>query len=130
MRHDSSLYDLASVNFGSDLFILREHFRGAAPIIEFSKRQFYRNELCPLRLSKASERLDPVLSDVLVVDGYRKGRGKTNPPEADYIIEELQRIAEDPSFDGRPKIGRASCEERVCQYVKNTVVAGSVKKKK
>lgn len=101
MRQESSLYDLASVIFGADRFMLREHFRCAAPIIEFSKRQFYRNELCPLRLSKASERLDPVLSDVLVVDGYRKGRGKTNPPEADYIIEELQRIGDDPSFDGR-----------------------------
>ena len=101
MRQESSLYDLASVIFGADRFMLREHFRCAAPIIEFSKRQFYRNELCPLRLSKASERLDPVLSDVLVLDGYRKGRGKTNPPEADYIIEELQRIADDPSFDGR-----------------------------
>ena len=101
MRQESSLYDLASVIFGADRFMLREHFRCAAPIIEFSKRQFYRNELCPLRLSKASERLDPVLSDVLVVDGYRKGRGKTNPPEADYIIEELQHIANDPSFDGR-----------------------------
>lgn len=101
MRQESSLYDLASVIFGADRFMLREHFRCAAPIIEFSKRQFYRNELCPLRLSKASERLDPVLSDVLVVDGYRKGRGKTNPPEADYIIEELHRIADDPSFDGR-----------------------------
>ena len=101
MRQESSLYDLASVIFGADRFMLREHFRCAAPIIEFSKRQFYRNELCPLRLSKASERLDPVLSDVLVVDGYRKGRGKTNPPEADYILQELQRISEDPSFDGR-----------------------------
>lgn len=101
MRQESSLYDLASVIFGADRFMLREHFRCAAPIIEFSKRQFYRNELCPLRLSKASERLDPVLSDVLVLDGYRKGRSKANPPEADYIIDELQRIAEDPSFDGR-----------------------------
>lgn len=101
MRQESSLYDLASVIFGADRFMLREHFRCAAPIIEFSKRQFYRNELCPLRLSKASERLDPVLSDVLVVDGYRKGRSKTNPPEADYIIEELRCIADDPSFDGR-----------------------------
>src|SRR3546814_14328567 len=28
------------------------------------------------------------------------------------------------------QIGRASCRERVCQYVKNPVVAGSLKKKK
>src|SRR3546814_11914155 len=31
---------------------------------------------------------------------------------------------------GRFKIGRASCRERVCQYVKISVVAESLKKKK
>ena len=101
MRQESSLYDLASVIFGADRFMLREHFRCAAPIIEFSKRQFYRDELCPLRVSKASERLDPVLSDVLVLDGYRKGKGKTNPPEADFILAELKRIGDNPIFDNR-----------------------------
>jgi very-short-patch-repair endonuclease len=101
MRQESSLYDLASVIFGADRFMLREHFRCAAPIIEFSKRQFYRNELRPLRVSKASERLEPALCDVLVTDGYRKGRGKTNPPEADFIIEELRKMEFDPSFEGR-----------------------------
>ncbi len=101
MRQESSLYDLASVIFGADRFMLREHFRCVAPIIEFSKRQFYRNELRPLRVSKASERLEPALCDVLVTDGYRKGRGKTNPPEADFIVEELRLIGEDPSFEGR-----------------------------
>lgn len=99
MRQESSLYDLASVIFGADRFMLREHFRCAGPIIEFSKRQFYGNELSPLRISKASERLDPVLIDVLVKNGYRKG--KTNPPEADFILEELQRLGDDPAFDGR-----------------------------
>lgn len=101
LRQESSLYDLASVIFGADRFMLREHFRCAAPIIEFSKRQFYRNELRPLRVSKASERLDPVLCDVLVLDGYRRGKGKINPPEADFILAELKRMGEDPSFDNR-----------------------------
>ena len=99
MREEASLYDLASVVFGGDNLMLREHFRCAAPIIEFSKRQFYRNELKPLRLPKASERLDPALVDVRVTDGYRKG--KTNPSEADYIVSELKRMAEDPAFKGR-----------------------------
>src|SRR3546814_13567882 len=30
----------------------------------------------------------------------------------------------------RPEIGRASCRERVCQYVEISVVAGSLKKQK
>lgn len=99
MREEASLYDLARVVFGGDNLMLREHFRCAAPIIEFSKRQFYRNELRPLRLSKASERLDPVLVDVRVTNGYRKG--KVNPPEADFIIDELRRMGDDPAFVGR-----------------------------
>ena len=99
MREEASLYDLASVVFGGDNLMLREHFRCAAPIIEFSKRQFYRNELRPLRLSKSSERLDPALVDVRVTDGYRKG--KTNSPEADFIVSELRRMGTDTAFEGR-----------------------------
>ncbi|GGD60879.1 AAA family ATPase [Erythrobacter arachoides] len=99
MREENSLYDLAKVVFGGDKLMLREHFRCAAPIIEFSKRQFYDNELRPLRLSKASERLDPALIDVRVKTGFRKG--KTNPAEADFIVSELSRMADDPAFDGR-----------------------------
>lgn len=99
MREESSLYDLASVVFGADKLMLREHFRCAAPLIEFSKRQFYRNELRPLRLSKASERLDPPLVDILVTDGYRKG--KINPPEADCIIDQLRQIGNDDAVRGR-----------------------------
>lgn len=99
MREESSLYDLAGVIFGADKLMLQEHFRCAAPLIEFSKRQFYRNELRPLRLSKASERLDPPLIDIFVRDGYRKG--KVNPPEADCIIDQLRQISSDPSLVGR-----------------------------
>jgi very-short-patch-repair endonuclease len=99
MREESSLYDLASVIFGADKLMLREHFRCAAPLIEFSKRQFYRNELKPLRLSKASERLDPPLIDILVTDGYRKG--KINPPEADCIIDQLRKMGDDEAINGR-----------------------------
>ncbi len=46
-------------------------------------------------------RLSNFRPDVLVLDGYRKGRGKTNPPEADFIIEELKRFDETPSYEGR-----------------------------
>jgi superfamily I DNA and/or RNA helicase len=48
MRQESSLYDLATVIFGADRFMLREHFRCAAPIIEFSKRHSYLGGICPL----------------------------------------------------------------------------------
>src|SRR3546814_13502655 len=42
------------------------------------------------------------------------------PDRIDDFVDRMQRM----------KIGRASCRERVCQYVKISVVAESLKKKK
>jgi very-short-patch-repair endonuclease len=102
LREEQSLYDLGKVVFAGGAIMLTEHFRCVAPIIEFSKAQFYSHRLLPLRLPAASERLDPPLIDILVEDGYRKG--KTNPPEADCIVSEIQKIADDPMM-GKRTIG-------------------------
>jgi very-short-patch-repair endonuclease len=99
LREDQSLYDLGKVVFAGGTTMLTEHFRCVAPIIEFSKAQFYSHQLQPLRLPSASERLDPPLVDIHVEDGYRKG--KTNPPEADCIISEIQKIVDDPAMSHR-----------------------------
>jgi very-short-patch-repair endonuclease len=99
MAPDRSVYDLFKVVFAKSAVMLREHFRCVAPIIEYSKREFYNHELKPLRLPKASERLDPPLVDVYVKDGYRKD--KINPAEARYIIDEIHRIVGDPAFSNR-----------------------------
>ena len=96
---DRSLYDLFKVVFAKSGVMLKEHFRCVGPIIEYSKRQFYGHELKPLRLPKASERLDPPLVDVLVEDGYRKG--DINTAEARFIVEEIKRIASDPNMPQR-----------------------------
>ena len=99
MDPSRSIYDLFKVVFASNSVMLKEHFRCIPPIIEYSKREFYNHELRPLRLPKASERLDPPLIDVLVEDGFRKG--DTNLPEARYIIEEIKRIVADPKLGSR-----------------------------
>jgi very-short-patch-repair endonuclease len=99
LREDRSLYDLGTVVFAGGAILLKEHFRCVGPIIEYSKAQFYSHQLVPLRLPSASERLDPPLVDILVTDGYRKG--KVNPPEVDCIVDEIGRIAEDPTMGGR-----------------------------
>src|SRR3546814_15316348 len=39
-------------------------------------------------------------------------------------------LNQEPPAAGLAEIGRASCRERVCQYVEISVVAGSIKKKK
>ncbi len=99
MSPDSSIYDLFRVVFAKTTVMLKEHFRSVAPIIEYSKREFYNHELRPLRLPKASERLDPPLVDVLVEDGYRKG--EVNLPEALFIVNEIKAIVTDSKMAGR-----------------------------
>ena len=101
-REDASLYHLGGIVFASGKLMLKEHFRCVAPIIEYSKREFYNGELEPLRVPTASERLDPPLIDILVEDGFRSG--DVNRPEIDCIVEEVARMVGDPAF-GRRTIG-------------------------
>lgn len=99
MSPESSIYDLFKVVFAKSAVMLKEHFRCVSPIIEYSKREFYNHELQPLRVPKASERLDPPLIDVLVQDGHRSG--DVNLLEARFIVDEIKRIVADPSMGDR-----------------------------
>lgn len=99
MSPERSIYDLFKVVYAKSSVMLKEHFRCVGPIIEYSKREFYNHELRPLRLPKASERLDPPLIDVLVQDGFRDG--DKNQAEARFIVEEIKRIASDRRFSDR-----------------------------
>ena len=96
MSPTSSIYDLFKVVFAGSSVMLKEHFRCVGPIIEYSKREFYNHELRPLRMPKASERLDPPLVDVVVQDGYRKG--DVNLLEALFIVDEIKAIVADPKM--------------------------------
>jgi very-short-patch-repair endonuclease len=99
MSPDRSIYDLAKVVFARSGVMLKEHFRCVAPIIEYSKREFYQHELQPLRLPPAPQRLDPPLIDVLVQDGARKG--DVNAAEVRFIVEEAKRLLADPRMAQR-----------------------------
>jgi very-short-patch-repair endonuclease/transcription elongation GreA/GreB family factor len=90
----ASLYDLAKVMFPDKFVMLREHFRCVEPIIQFSM-QFYTEDLIPLRIPTARERIDPPLVDIYVPDGLRSG-DKINHREAEVIIDEIRRIIETP----------------------------------
>jgi very-short-patch-repair endonuclease len=90
----ASLYDLAKVMFPDKFVMLREHFRCVEPIIRFST-QFYPMPLVPLRIPTAQERIDPPLVDIYVPDGRRTG-DKINLREAQVIVEEIQRLIQDP----------------------------------
>lgn len=99
MSPERSIYDLFKVVFATSAVMLKEHFRSVGSIIEYSKREFYNHEIQPLRMPKASERLDPPLIDVVVEDGYR--RGDVNLPEARFIVDEIKTIVADPNMRGR-----------------------------
>ena len=94
-----SIYDLFKVVFAQSGLMLTEHFRCVGPIIEYSKREVYNHVLKPVRLPKASERLDPPLVDVLVEDGFRKG--DLNLPEARFIVDEIKKICSDENMHHR-----------------------------
>jgi superfamily I DNA and/or RNA helicase len=94
MTPERSIYDLFKVVFAGSSTMLKEHFRCVGPIIEYSKREFYNHALKPVRLAKASERLDPPLVDVFIEDGFKKE--DANPGEARFIVDEVKRICADP----------------------------------
>ena len=73
-------------------------FRCVAPIINFSA-QFYSNRLIPLRVARPSERFDPPLVDVFI--DHPERRGKTNPVEAAWIVDEVANLVCDPVHEAR-----------------------------
>ena len=99
MTPDKSIYDLACVVFAGNSVMLKEHFRCVPAIIEFSNREFYQNDIRPLRVPKANERLDPPLVDVFVKGGFRQG--DVNRPEAKAVVDEIEALLADPQFNGR-----------------------------
>ncbi len=99
MTPEKSIYDLARVVFAGNSVMLKEHFRCVPAIIEFSNREYYQNEIKPLRIPHAEERLDPPLIDVFVKGGVRKG--DINDPEARAILLEIRAILKDPALAGR-----------------------------
>jgi very-short-patch-repair endonuclease len=98
----SSLFDHASVRFGSGRVTLREHFRCMPEIIRFSNDLCYADTpLIPLR-QYSPDRLQPT-RHVFVSDGYREGKQAKviNRPEAEQIVEAIAEICEDDRYNGK-----------------------------
>jgi len=100
MTPEKSLYDLAARVFAAQQVMLREHFRCVPPIIAYSNKNFYQGSIQPLRIPKASERLDPPLVDIYVEGGYRDKRD-ANAYEAEAICDEIDAILNNPQMAGR-----------------------------
>lgn len=101
MTPEKSLYDLAARVFAGQQVMLREHFRCVPPIISYSNKVFYQGAIQPLRIPKASERLDPPLIDVYVEGGYRNSTKNTNLLEAEAISDEITAILANPAMRDR-----------------------------
>jgi very-short-patch-repair endonuclease len=97
---EKSLYDIASTVFAAQRVMLAEHFRCVQPIIAYSNRIFYKDQIRPLRIPKASERIDPPLVDVFVADGFRDKKD-VNQQEAEFIASEIEAIVRDPRLRRR-----------------------------
>lgn len=95
---EKSLYDIASTVFAAQKVMLREHFRCVPAIIAYSDR-FY-DGIQPLRIPKASERIDPPLVDIFVPGGMR-GVKDENSLEAQCILAEIEAIVANPQLAGR-----------------------------
>lgn len=100
MTPEKSLYDLAARVFAAEQVMLREHFRCVPPIIAYSNRVFYKGGIQPIRIPKASERIDPPLVDIYVQGGLRDRRD-CNEYEALAIAEEIGAILKEEHFAGR-----------------------------
>src|SRR3546814_13203859 len=79
-----------------------------------------------------------VFADLVEARGQPQHLGLVEPANADRLVErgpalgERAGLVHDPGVDPAAvfdQIGRASCRERVCQYVSISVVAVSLQKK-
>ncbi|RAV11216.1 ATP-binding protein IstB [Mycobacterium colombiense] len=95
-----SYFDEASMRFGGRITLI-EHRRCVPEIIGFSNRIAYEPEgirLVPVRQFGA-ERLDPIRV-VHLADGY-EADNKTNPVEADAIVDQIRKCLAEPQYDGK-----------------------------
>jgi very-short-patch-repair endonuclease len=91
-----SLYDLARQSFGS-MVCLREHFRCAPEIIEFSNVLSYDRKIKPLR-DTTSIRIKPPLVTCCIQRGQR--RGDHNDEEALTIASLMVAAIDQPEYEG------------------------------
>lgn len=95
-----SYFDEASMRFGGRITLV-EHRRCVPEIIGFSNRVAYEPEgirLVPVRQFGA-ERLDPIRV-VHLKEGY-EADNKTNPAEAEAIVDQIRKCLAEPQYDGR-----------------------------
>ncbi|RTL13433.1 MAG: hypothetical protein EKK54_00130 [Neisseriaceae bacterium] len=119
---ERSIYDLFKVIFADSQIMLKEHFRCVPEIIEFSRKHFYDNQLVPLRIPTAANKLDYPLVDVFVKNGYRNDYD-INKNEAEFIIEEINKLTLDEKYKNKT-IGVVSLlADKQAKYIMDGLIA-------
>ncbi len=103
---DRSLFGLASSRIGDTPLFLDQHYRSHPSIITFSNDHFYGSRLLIFTETSADGE-GPAVRWVDVRGRFRpgpRGRSAENPPEAEAVVAELRRLAEDAEW-GRFTVG-------------------------
>jgi very-short-patch-repair endonuclease len=108
--------------FAAERVMLAEHFRCVQPIIAYSNKTFYKNQIRPLRVPRASERIDPPLVDVFIEQGVR-GTRDVNKLEAEFIADEIEAILRDPRLRNRTLGVVSLLGPDQAKYIYNLVVS-------
>jgi len=101
---EGSLYEAALVSFGGATLMLKEHFRSHPAIIDFCNREFYADEIHPLRRPAQTEAEPPIIVDVEVQPVAEKEATHRNRGEAEAIVAEIESLVRD-SGDRKTSIG-------------------------
>ncbi|MCX7770762.1 MAG: AAA domain-containing protein [Proteobacteria bacterium] len=121
----NSLLDLAIGCQDTSPVFLNEHFRCEPPIIEFSNRNFYNNQLkilTPLR----NRRFNPCMEIKFVNGAYDTPEDKkVNELEAKAVVEELKRMVEAGELDDergkKLTVGILSLFRKQALFIQNLV---------
>lgn len=92
----TSIYDLAKANY--EPITLKEHFRCAADIINFSNYYTYNGMICPLRDSGSIKLHPATVAHRVISSGQSKH--KTNPDEAQAIAAMICACTQMREYDG------------------------------
>lgn len=93
---NSSLYDILKTSF--PVLTLKEHFRSVPMIAAYSNFISYDGIIKPLRES-SSTKVQPALK-LVKLDGI-KNEDRVNEAEANYIVDEILRIKDEPDYEGK-----------------------------
>ncbi len=101
----TSLYDLARQSFG-EVIRLREHFRCAREVIEFSNQLCYSGEIQALRDTSRVLTVPHVVP--VRVPGFRSDHEKLNEVEVEYVVALIVAMLERPEYSADCTFGVVS----------------------